>query len=287
MSRVESRSEGWPGVSEPLPNAKLRVLSLGAGVQSSVLALMAARGEIGPMPDCAIFADTQWEPRAVYEWLDWLEHQLPFPVYRVTRGSLRASVLRAANGGGERFAAVPFFVEGHGLGMRQCTREHKVEPIERKIRELLGLQPRQRGPKTPVVEQWIGISSDEKQRMKHNRTRFIKHRWPLIEKRMSRRDCLRWMEERQYPMPTKSACIACPYHDNALWRDMRDNDPESWSEAVAIDTAIRANGPLKGMRRLQYVHRSLKPLSEAPIDEPDTGGQGDLFQNECEGMCGV
>lgn len=32
----------------------LRVISLGAGVQSTTLALMAARGEIGPMPDCAI-----------------------------------------------------------------------------------------------------------------------------------------------------------------------------------------------------------------------------------------
>ena len=37
---------------------RLRVLSLGAGVQSTTLALMAAHGEIGPMPDCAIFADT-------------------------------------------------------------------------------------------------------------------------------------------------------------------------------------------------------------------------------------
>ena len=30
---------------------RLRVLSLGAGVQSTTLALMAAHGEIGPMPD--------------------------------------------------------------------------------------------------------------------------------------------------------------------------------------------------------------------------------------------
>jgi hypothetical protein len=42
------------------------VLSLGAGVQSTTLALMAAHGEVGPMPDCAIFADTCWEPKAVY-----------------------------------------------------------------------------------------------------------------------------------------------------------------------------------------------------------------------------
>ena len=53
------------------------IISLGAGVQSSVMALMAAKGEITPMPDCAIFADTGWEPKRVYEWLDWLEDERP------------------------------------------------------------------------------------------------------------------------------------------------------------------------------------------------------------------
>ena len=70
----------------------LTVISLGAGVQSSVMALMAAHGEITPMPDCAIFADTQAEPTRVYEWLSWLETQLPFPVHKVTKGSLRESI---------------------------------------------------------------------------------------------------------------------------------------------------------------------------------------------------
>jgi len=47
----------------------LRALSLGASVQSTTMALMAAHGHIGPMPDCAIFADTGWEPKAVYDHL--------------------------------------------------------------------------------------------------------------------------------------------------------------------------------------------------------------------------
>ena len=63
-------------------------ISLGAGVQSSAMAFMAAHGEITPMPEAAIFADTQAEPQSVYDWLDWLEKQLPFPVYRVTKGDL-------------------------------------------------------------------------------------------------------------------------------------------------------------------------------------------------------
>ena len=72
----------------------IHILSLGAGVQSSCLALMAAKGEVGPMPVAAVFADTQAEPASVYKWLDWLETQLPFPVYRVTAGSLTKESLR-------------------------------------------------------------------------------------------------------------------------------------------------------------------------------------------------
>lgn len=79
---------------------KLRVLSLGAGVQSTTLALMAAHGEIGPMPDCAIFADTGWEPRAVYEHLAWLRspNVLPFPVHIVSDGNIREGLVRGAQG---------------------------------------------------------------------------------------------------------------------------------------------------------------------------------------------
>lgn len=39
----------------------LKILSLGAGVQSTTLLLLAERGEL-ERPDRAIFADTGWEP---------------------------------------------------------------------------------------------------------------------------------------------------------------------------------------------------------------------------------
>ena len=71
--------EEWLAMMRP-PDTEYTVLNLGAGVQSSCLALMAAMGEVKPMPDFAVFADTQAEPKSVYDWLDWLEKQLPFPV---------------------------------------------------------------------------------------------------------------------------------------------------------------------------------------------------------------
>jgi hypothetical protein len=88
----------------------LTVISLGAGVQSTTMALMAACGEIGPMPDCAIFSDTGWEPKRVYEHLEWLTGVLPFPVHVVSAGNIREDAIAGNTKRAGRFAAIPWFV---------------------------------------------------------------------------------------------------------------------------------------------------------------------------------
>lgn len=47
----------------------MTVLSLGAGVQSTTLVLLALDGVLA-LPNCAVFADTGCEPAAVYTHLD-------------------------------------------------------------------------------------------------------------------------------------------------------------------------------------------------------------------------
>lgn len=108
----------------------INVISLGAGVQSSTMALMCAKGELPYKVTAAIFADTQAEPQSVYRWLDWLEKQLPFPVYRVTAGSLVTETFReriSKNGRPYLKNFIPSFsLSDHGeLGMlpRKCTYE--------------------------------------------------------------------------------------------------------------------------------------------------------------------
>lgn len=267
------------------------LISLGAGVQSSTMAMMAAYGEITPMPDAAIFADTGAEPRHVYEAVRWLEDLLPFPVYRVKAkaGSLRENVL----GGDKRAALAPFFTTsgGQGAGMlrRQCTREYKIAPIIQKVRELVGLSYRQRAPKgTILAEQWIGISWDEMQRMKDPKEKYIRHRWPLIELRMTRADCKAWMKDHNLPEPKRSACTFCPYHDNATWQEMMTDDPESFEDACKVDEGIRDRFSRTATEKV-YVHRSMIPLrdlAKVNFNVPQHYGQIS-FLDECDGMCGV
>jgi hypothetical protein len=264
----------------------LRILSLGAGVQSTTLALMAAAGEIGPMPDCAIFADTGAEPAAVYTHLDWLETALPFPVHRVMAkiGPLGAAVLAAYRGDIPRAASPPFFT-ANGILLRQCTKEAKVRPIAAAIRAMLGFAVGARVPPGTEVEQWIGISTDEAHRMKPAEQDWITNRWPLIEADISRRQCLRWLERAGYPEPTKSACVWCPYHDDASWSRMKAEAPDDFAVAVAFDAAIR-QGP-QGMVGSVFLHRARVPLDQVDLRTWDERGQPDLFGAECEGMCGV
>ncbi len=269
---------------------ELTVISLGGGVQSSVMALMAAKGLIKPMPDYAVFADTGWEPKNVYNHLDWLETQLPFPIRRVSSGSIRDDILAGTNSTGQSFNSIPAFVRSTsgktGIVKRQCTREYKLSPIETELRDLLGLGYKQVIDKGMFVELWIGISRDEIIRMKPNREKWIKNYWPLIEHGMTRDDCKTWFS-RNYPgrILPRSACIGCPYHTDEEWTAMKLDDPESWADAVFVDSALRTSGRAERFDGEMYLHKSMIPLGEIR-NFPDIH-QYPMFGDECEGMCGV
>lgn len=265
----------------------MHILSLGAGVQSSTLALMAVRGEITPMPAAAIFADTQNEPEEVYAYLQYLKPMLPFPVYTVTKGDIAADFLKALSDPAGRCGQPPFYVWNEEKQMeaalwRQCTKEYKLDEIRRAVRRLRNGR---------AVVQWIGISLDEAHRMKDARVRYITNRYPLIELRMNRHDCLLWLKRNGYQQPPKSACLICPYTSDARRRELRDKAPEDWRRLVNFDHAMRAaqKATVNGARitGTLYVHRSCKPIDEVDLSTEEDNGQMAMFGNECEGMCGV
>lgn len=279
----------------------LRVLSLGAGVQSTTLALLAVEGQL-PKPDAAIFADTGWEPRAVYDHLTRLRpvvEQAGIEVRIVSTGNLRDDALNPDFPGNP----VPAYVRNpdgsNGVLIRSCTGRYKIEPIAREIRQMLGAATRtvpcrycdttgqrvipwdttRRGqcvvcrgtgqrtligpaPKGKIAEQWIGFSTDEIGRVSGKGVpAWSRPRYPLLELGMSRKDCERWLAGRGW-QPTKSACIGCPFHGNARWRDMRDHHPAEFADAVDFDQRIRTSPMLRGQ---MYLHRSRLPLADAPV----------------------
>lgn len=268
------------------------IISLGVGLQSSTMALMAKHGEITPMPVAAVFADTQAEPQSVYRWLEKLEALLPFPVKRVTKGSLTKALTtlrHKRDGSGDWvYSGIPSYninpdlTDGHVH--RQCTHSYKIEVLDKAAREIAKIGRRQ---KTVGVIRWIGISLDEAHRMKPSRKPWSEHRWPLIEKRMTRHDCERWLVSNGYPIPSRSACVYCPYRSDADWRRLRDEEPLDFAKAVRVDKEYRKLKALAGRGGIPFVHASRVPLDEVDFSTDEERGQVSLFGNECEGMCGV
>lgn len=247
---------------------------------------MAAHGEIGPMPDVALYAPVG-DARATREHIRWLAsgNVLPFPVEELDEPevSLRQAIDNRVNQNG-RYVSIPAFLDGpkKGQDRRQCTREYKVDRLDKAQRLKLGYKPRQRIP-AASVEVWIGFSVDEVVRAGAAFQSWAVNRFPLLECRMSVGDCVAWLEKHSYPVPPRSKCTFCPYRTNAEWRWLKENEPSAWQDAVEIDRKIRDT---PGMRSKSFLHDSRKPLDEVDLRSDDEKGFGNLF-SVCESGCGM
>jgi hypothetical protein len=249
---------------------RMKILSLGWGVQSFTLAAMVALGELEPI-DYAIHADTTHESKLTYEfaarWTGWLnEHG----VLVVTLKNEKANEI-VDRWGGVKIPVYSVTPKGNSQIHRQCTGDWKITPIRRWLHR-----------KSKPVEQWIGISLDEFQRMKDSDVKYITNRWPLIEIKMTRNDCVNWLLKHELEVPPKSACTFCPYRSTAEWRRIKQT-PEDWTEAVEVDKAIRKVIPPYDL----FVHPSRKPLEEVDLRTQEEKGQMSLWDQECSGICGV
>ena len=278
-----------------------RALSLGAGVQSSTLALMLSKGDAAladagyTAPDVAVFADTGWEPGYVYTHLDWLEKQLAFPLIRVSAGNIKGDLHKGVNTTGNEWISVPFFtwqVGGKkGMLRRQCTSQYKIKPIQHAIKKEAGGVRGRPFPKGQQAEQWMGISTDEATRMKDNREQWLVNRYPLVDIGMSRTDCQEWWQEHYPSQPLRrSACVICPYRSNKEWVEMQETSPDDYADAVEFDRYARdEQSPAAYQNKLGavFVHSARIPLNEAVTAAKDAPHTINMFENECEGMCGV
>lgn len=269
-------------------------LSLGAGVQSTALYVLSSL-EMRDVPraDVAIFADTQDEPPWVYENMErllaWQEHNGGVPIDVVTIGRLGDHLTGAAGAAaGQRFVSIPAFTRNNdgraGPLRRQCTREYKITPIEKRVRELMGFKPRQRIKGKAMAAALVGISLDEVQRMSTSRTPWVTTCYPLVDARIHRAECYGIAEEYGLEAPRKSSCIFCPYHSDAFWKMLRDNHPAEWRRACEVDEAIR-NMTRAGVENPAYLHRTLKPLDSIEFDEQDP--LFDAESGDCGGHCGT
>ena len=268
----------------------MRVLSLGWGVQSFTLAAMSAMGYLERL-DLAIHSDTRYERSGTYafaeKYTDWLRDWGVW-VETVRCGEARGGLTYPNSydtGRGMHTSLscnIPAFTVDHagneGQIRRQCTEEWKLRPFRAAVRSQLD--------KGEVAEVWIGISADEFQRARDADVKYIHHRFPLLERNMTRADCVDWLTEHGFDVPPKSACCFCPYQNARSFAALKRSGGRDWEVALAADEEIRMARPPYAL----YVHPARRPLAEA-VDIPEDHGYVQMGfdpDGKCdEGVCWV
>ncbi len=234
------------------------ILSLGAGTQSTDLLLRSLRGEFETRPDYAVFADVGNEPKGVYRHLEWLiDHvysRYQFNIHVISAGNIYEDCLDFVKGEASRCDGMPLFVLSDngkkGMLNRQCTGYYKILPVRRFIKK--------DKPKGGQVELWLGISYEEMQRMKDPDVKWVRHRYPLVERRIRRIHCIENFRSNGLPIPTSSSCTICPYHSDDYWYWLYKHEPKDFEAAIVLDELIR-NYP--GIDHgLCFLHCSCRPL---------------------------
>lgn len=238
------------------------ILNYGGGVQTIAMCVLVARG-ILPAPDAIIVADTGREMPTTWEYLETHARPLlsPLPIH-IAGHDLATVDTHGKNGD----LLLPAFTKTGKL-QTYCSTEWKRRVVERYARRTLGM--------VGELTHWIGFSLEERKRVKGNDGR----RYPLLDLLMTRADCERIIREAGLPLPHKSRCWMCPHQTNAEWREVQA-DPALWAQAVELDVEIRDADDRGGV----WLHRSLIPLEQAPLDKEsgrDVGQQCGL------GLCFV
>ena len=274
-----------------------QVVLFGGGVQSTAIAEMVLGGSL-PRPDLFVFADTGDEPEAVYPHIKEVFARLRaaglecLVVKHESGVSLSEFVLdRAENQNGSGAAMPPVFVKTEGDDVlplrRKCTSDFKINVMKRAIKRRFDVPRRKPGKAYDgiVVEQWFGISMDERQRMRESQEPWTVFRYPLVEQGLSRSRCITYLRKKGIEAP-RSACVYCPFHSNNEWRKVKAN-PRDWQAALEFERRLRAAYQATGLslKSEPFCHRSRVPLDQVNLGE----AQGDLFgmDNECAGICGV
>ena len=254
----------------------MKILSFGAGMQSTALALMSCENAIHgkpvhpqvPIYDDVVFCDLGFEP-------PWVKDQMEFTKRACESAGIHFKIIDAPlyqdfmkNFGERRTISIPWWTlrdDGRKSIMpRNCTIDYKVQLISKYVRwELLGYRKGQRLRPEDVKahEMHMGFSYEEKHRCKESPNRMFVNRFPLVDMKLVRADNYAYIRD-VWGLETKaSACSFCPYHKNYFFQHMK-NFPEDYQKLIEMDELLRDKNPKPPMDSDLFISRSRKRLCD-------------------------
>jgi hypothetical protein len=244
-----NRSSGLARKERNREGARPIAWACGGGVDSTAIAVLICQGELPP-PDYAWIVDVGYEPQTTWDYVKGVlqpklaERGVTLHVLKTTDYTDN-DLLR---GGFVKIPAYRKSVSGEIQKMHtHCSAGWKARVAERWLRR--------QGVKS--VEQWIGISADETRRVRSDRRSWVRLRYPLVERGLTREDCLYLIGSVGWPRPERSSCWLCPHRSTGDWRRLAARNPDDFQRAVEVERTIQLNHPDV------FLHRSAVPLNVA------------------------
>ena len=133
----------------------------------------------------------------------------------------------------------------------------------------------------------IGFAYDEIQRTNATRWKDQDVWYPLIEKKMTREDCARYIAGQGFPVPPKSGCFYCPFQRLDQWKNLRFKHPDLWERAINLEK----NGSNYPKMTLSNFRKQGEPMTLEEVDKRMGKSLNDYeydpADEECSGACMV
>jgi len=261
----------------------VKILSCGAGMQSTALALMACqnvkcpgRFPLVPVYDLVCFCDLGKEP-------PWVMEQVKFVGKACAEAGIQFKILKSPlyedylqNFGHQRVVSIPFWTVNEdgkkGKMLRNCTLEYKINLIQKYVRmEILGYRKGQhtRQEDLKAHEMHIGFSYEERQRCRENPHKMFTNVFPLVDMRLERKDNYAYIKD-TWGLDTKaSACSFCPFHRNYFFQYLKTHEIQEYRDLVDFDYMLEREQPNTKITSKLYISRSRKRISELSEEECD------------------
>ena len=264
----------------------MKILSFGAGMQSTALALMSCENAFAktdgkelpyplvPIYDIVIFCDLGLEPVWVRKQADFVRRACETAGirYKELDAPLYQDLMR--DFGKKRVVSIPWWTideKGHKSKFpRNCTLDYKVQVISKYVRwELLGYRKHQRlrDEDKKAHEMHLGFSFEEKKRCKESSNPMFVNKFPLVDMMLERKDNYAYIKD-VWGLDTKaSACCFCPFHRNYFFEHLKHNEPSTYGKLLAVDTLLEENSPKPPTESKLYISRSRKRLPELTAED--------------------
>lgn len=251
----------------------LRSVSYGGGVQSTALLVLAAQGRIDfPLfllanvgddsehPDTLRYLREVAMPYAAAHGIELVElHRVP------TKGA-HAGKVETLYGrlmrDGSRSLPIPVRMSNGAPGTRSCTADFKIRVV--------GLELKRRGAtEADPATVALGISTDEIERATPGidpKATYQRRVYPLLDLGLSRHDCARLITAAGLPVPPKSACWFCPFHDKEAWRKLKRDTPDLFDKACDLEATLNERRDEQGKAHV-WLTRHARPLAETVDDQ--------------------